>query len=418
MLNDLKIKQLKAKEKIYRKADHSGLCIEVRPTGGKYWRWRYRYLNKPKMLNIGQYPAISLSYARMKTLEYREQLAKGNDPAAILRDERIAAIQANNDIFSAVATECFDLKKAVKSVAWYDNRLRYLRLDINPVIGKKPIKDVDSADIKVIIDNTIKRIRKTNRGTGEVKATLVRQIVGEVMQYAIISKRIKVDPTFALRRYIERPDVEHAQPVDKADRPKIMPAIEKYQGSISTANALRTLMYSMLRSIEVRRGKKAYINFEERTWTIPVATKAEILAGKRNMKKNRMHIVPLSDQLIEILKIQFETYPDSEYIFPGDDGFEMMGKNTLNTAFDYMGLGHISMHDFRATASTELNEANFNSDWVEIQLAHVKGDKTRASYDHAKWLNDRRRMLQWWADYVDSWVQTTEGETVELPVAC
>lgn len=418
MLNDLKIKQLKAKEKLYRIADHSGLCIEVRPTGGKFWRWRYRYLNNPKMLTIGQYPAISLSYARMKTLEYREQLAKGNDPAAILRDERIAAIQANNDIFSAVAIECFDLKKTVKSAAWYDNRLRYLRLDINPVIGKKPIKDVDSADIKVIIDNTIKRIRKAKRGTGEVKATLVRQIVGEVMQYAIISKRIKVDPTFALRRYIERPDVEHAQPVPKADRPKIMPALEKYQGSTSTANALRTLMYSMLRSIEVRRGKKAYINFEERTWTIPVATKVEILAGKRNMKKNRMHIIPLSDQLIEILKIQFETYPNSEYIFPGDDGLEMMGKNTLNTAFDYMGLGHISMHDFRATASTELNEANFNSDWVEIQLAHVKGDKTRASYDHAKWLNDRRRMLQWWAEYVDSWVQPVDVQADELPVAC
>ena len=159
----------------------------------------------------------------------------------------------------------------------------------------------------------------------------------------------------------------------------------------------------MLRTIEVRRAKKTFINFEDETWTIPIATNEEILAGKRNMKKNRIHIIPLSTQLIDLLKEQFSLYPDSEYIFPGDDGISMIGKNTLNSALDNLGIGHISMHHFRATASTELHEANFNTDWVEIQLAHAKVNKTRASYDHAKWLKDRKAMLQTWANMIDNW---------------
>ncbi len=119
------------------------------------------------------------------------------------------------------------------------------------------------------------------------------------------------------------------------------------------------------------------------------------------MKKNRMHIVPLSKQLIEIIKEQFDMYPNSEYIFPGEDG-EMIGKTTLNTALDNLDID-FTMHSLRATASTIANENGFNQDWVELQLAHVSDNKTRASYNHAQWLNDRRIMMQWWADHVDSW---------------
>jgi integrase len=119
------------------------------------------------------------------------------------------------------------------------------------------------------------------------------------------------------------------------------------------------------------------------------------------MKKNRMHVVPLSDQAIEIIKEQFLLYPDSEYIFAREDG-DMMDKTTLNTALSNMKL-ESRMHTLRATASTVANENGFNKYWVEIQLAHVSDNKTRASYNHAQWLNDRKTMMQWWADHVDSW---------------
>lgn len=403
MLNDFKIKQLKPKEKIYRVADHSGLCIEIRPTGAKFWRYRYRYLNNAKMLTIGQYPEICLAYARSKTMEYREKLAKGTDPIQFQKEERTAAIQSNADSFKNVAEEYLEKYKTGKSKDWFENRTRYFSKDIYPVIGKTPIKDVNSSDIRTIIDNAITRIRKSRRGTGEVKATLVRQICAEVLQYGIITQRITTDPTYALRRYIHRPDVQHAQPLSDEDKKIIIPTIKSYGGCTSTKNSILTLLYSMLRTIEVRRAKKTFINFEDETWTIPIATNEEILAGKRNMKKNRIHIIPLSTQLIDLLKEQFSLYPDSEYIFPGDDGISMIGKNTLNSALDNLGIGHISMHHFRATASTELHEANFNTDWVEIQLAHAKVNKTRASYDHAKWLKDRKAMLQTWANMIDNW---------------
>ncbi|WP_035254472.1 tyrosine-type recombinase/integrase [Acinetobacter ursingii] len=405
MLNDLKIKQLKAKEKVYRVADHSGLCIEVRPTGKKFWRFRYRFFNKPQMLTIGQYPEISLSYARTKTIEYREQLAKNIDPIASLKNERLEAIQSRAETFRAIAYEFCEYKKNFKSKTWlYVRNLAY-EVDIFPMIGDKPIKDVTSVDIKNIMDNAVKRVLKTGKGTGENKAIAIRQIIAEVMQYAIISDRLSNDPTYALRGYVNKPEVENAQPINSKDKRLIMPSIDNYPGSISTRNALKALIYTMLRTIEVRRGLKEYIDFEARTWTIPIASKNEVLAGKRNMKKNRIHIVPLSDQVLTIIKAQFAAYPESPYIFPGINNNTMIGAGTMNQAFRNMGLSHITMHDFRATASTDLNEANYNSNWIELQLAHVKGDKVKATYDHAKWLNDRRIMMQDWADMVDSWSQ-------------
>ncbi|MGP4772510.1 tyrosine-type recombinase/integrase [Acinetobacter sp. PFS20] len=401
MLNDLKIKRLKPTEKVFRVADHSGLCLEVRPSGGKFWRFRYRYLTKANMLTIGQYPEVSLAEARLKTLEFRKQLTNGIDPSSYQQEELLKAIQANAGTFSLVAAEFLESKTGQQSEEWFTRRNSYYKKDIFPILGNKPIHEVDSIDIKNVLDNTMARIRKSGKGTGEARGIFVRQIIGEVMTYAIITKRISIDPTYALRGYIKLPEVTHARPLTETEKKEFFPKLNVYGGSISTRNAIKAAAYSWLRSIEIRRGRKEFINFDEKTWTIPAVTRADILAGKRNMKKNRMHIVPLSDQLIEIIKEQFELYPNSEYIFPGEDG-EMIGKTTLNTALDNLDID-FTMHSLRATASTIANENGFNQDWVELQLAHVSDNKTRASYNHAQWLNDRRNMMQWWADHVDSW---------------
>ncbi len=401
MLNDLKIKRLKPHEELYRVADHSGLCIEVRPSGSKFWRYRYRFLTKAKMLTIGQYPEITLAYARLKTTEYREQLAKGIDPSSYQKNERLQAIKANNDTFRLVTVEFMDSRKPQQSKEWEQRRSSYFEKDVYPLIGNKPIHEIDSIDIKTVLDSTMARIKKSGRGTGEVKGIFVRQIIGEIMEYAIITKRISIDPTYVLRGYIKQSDVTHARPLTESEKKVLLPKLNAYGGSISTRNAIKAATYTWLRSIEIRRGKKEYIDFEDKTWTIPAVSRADILAGKRNMKKNRTHVVPLSDQAIEIIKEQFALYPDSEYIFAGEDG-EMIGKTTLNTALRNMKI-EFTMHSLRATASTVANENGFNKDWVEIQLAHVSDNKTRASYNHAQWLNDRKTMMQWWADHVDNW---------------
>ena len=401
MLNDLKIKRLKPTEKVFRVADHSGLCLEVRPSGGKYWRFRYRYLTKANMLTIGQYPEISLAEARLKTLEFRKQLANGVDPSRYQQEELLKAIQENTGTFSLVAAEYMETKTGQQSEEWFKRRNSYFQKDIFPIIGGKPIHEIDSIDIKNVLDTTMLRIRKSGRGTGESRGIFVRQMIGEVMSYAIITKRISIDPTYALRGYIKLPEVTHARPLTDIEKKELFPKLATYGGSTSTRNAIKAATYSWLRSIEIRRARKEFINFEEKTWTIPAVSRSEILAGKRNMKKNRMHIVPLSDQLVEILKEQFQLYPNSDYIFPGEDG-DMIGKTTLNTALKNLDI-EFTMHDLRATASTIANENGFNQDWVELQLAHVSSNKTRASYNHAQWLNDRRNMMQWWADTVDGW---------------
>ncbi|ENX58814.1 MULTISPECIES: tyrosine-type recombinase/integrase [Acinetobacter] len=401
MLNDLKIKQLKPKEKIYRVADHSGLCLEIRPSGGKFWRYRYRFLTKAKMLTIGQYPGTTLAEARLKTLEYRKQLADGTDPSSFLQHERLEAIKASNGTFFLVTAEYMESKKGQQSEEWFQRRNSYFNRDVFPIIGSKPIHEIDSIDIKTVLDSTTSRIRKTGKGTGETRGIFVRQMIGEVMRYAIITKRISIDPTYALRGYLKKPDIIHARPLTEIEKRELHTRLSNYGGLTSTKNAITAAAYTWLRSIEIRRGLKEFINFDDRTWTIPAVSRADILAGKRNMKKNRLHIVPLSDQMIDLLREQYALYPNSEYIFPGEDG-GMMGKTTLNTALQNMKF-EFTMHSLRATASTVANENGFNLDWVELQLAHASDNKTRASYNHAQWLNDRRTMMQWWSDHIDTW---------------
>lgn len=403
MLNDLKIKQLKPREKLYRVADQQGLCIEIRATGAKFWRYRYRFLGTPKMLTIGQYPEITLAQARQKLLEYRELLAKNIDPTAHQKQEKLKLIQLHNDSFRAIAAEMLNKKKHDKSNDWHKQKLRYLENDIYPVIGDKAVSLVNSADVLTVLDRTINRVRKQKRGTGENTAVIVRQIIGDVMRYAIVTQRAQTDPTYPLRDYIECPETEHARPMSTVEQSTILARIAGYAGSDTVKNALRVMLYTMLRTIEIRRGKWEYIDFENKTWTIPIATNADIRSGKRNMKKNRIHIVPLSDQAIDILRKQSKVTGHAEYIFAGVyNSRNMLGRSTLNAALDYMAYD-ITAHDFRATSSTLLNEEGFKSDWIELQLAHVSGNQTRATYNHAKYLKDRRDMLQWWADYIDGW---------------
>lgn len=408
MLTDTKVKQLKPSDKLYRIADHDGLCLEVRPTGTKIWRFRYRFLNVPKMYTIGSYPEISLAFARQDTLKQRELLAKGIDPQGNKEMVKLEAIKNKNETFEQISKEMLEKRKENKSSKWLSSRQSYFERDIYPYIGKLSPSEIDSQHIIEIIDKVLERIRSGirknkggNIGTGEYAAKLVKNHIGEVFAYAIITKRAKIDPTYILRDYIEFPAHEHARPMEVQERSNILKRINGSGSTRSTKNAARALLYSMLRTIEIRRGLKSYINWDDQTWTIPVASKKQLKAGQRNMKKNRIHIVPLSRQMMAIIKEQFDAYPDSPYIFPGRDG--MIGSGTLYHLLKRVGFTELSPHDFRATSSTDLNEKNYDGDWIELQLAHVSGNKTRATYNHARWLDDRRNMLQDWADMVDSW---------------
>lgn len=394
-LTDAKIKTLKPQEKVYRLLDADRLYIEVRPTGAKFWRLKYVLNGKESSMSLGEYPSVTLADARQLKDEVRAKLAKGIDPVDSRKKERQAMQGKVAYTFDIVAKEYFEQRLNNKSDIYKTSFITSLKKDISPVIGKKDVKDITAADVLKIIQNTVKRVSKQkNFGTGETTAIQNRKFVGAVMRYAIATLRAENDPTYAVRDVIERPKINHAKPLDRDERRTIRSNIDNYNGSETVQNAGYILLYSMLRSVEIRKMEWPWVDFDKRLVEFP----------REVMKKYRLHVLPMSDQVYEILKKQYKNSGNKKYVFPAiykPDG--MLDKSTLNRMLKYIGLNDVTAHDFRATASTLLYEKGYEEAWIERQLAHAESNKTKASYDHSQHLDARRKMMQDWADIVDSW---------------
>lgn len=396
MLSDSKIRSAKPKAKLYRIGDSDGLCIEIKPNGKKYWRYRFQWLKKTQMMSLGEYPIVGLAEARTKRDEAKSLVASGINPVEEKENQKKAKSDEyeNRVLFKHVAAEYKAEKLKNRSERYQEAFQRALDKDILKVIGDKDIKEVTSADVLTIMKKTIARVkRQKNHGTGEVSAIQNRTFIGGVMRYAIATLRAEYDPTYAVKNVVERPEIEHARPMEKHEAVQLRNKLNSYGGSTTVKNAGLVMLYSMLRTIEIRRMKWEYVDFEERTITFP----------KEMMKKKRIHIVPMSDQVFNILQEQRNIVGNREYVFPAIYQDGMLSATTLNKMLDYIGLSDVTAHDFRATASTLLNEKDYDDKWIEKQLAHADGNKTRATYNHAKYLESRRKMLQDWANIVDSW---------------
>lgn len=407
MLNDTKLRTLKPTEKLYRITDFDGLCIEVKPTGKKFWRFRFRYLDKALMMTLGEYPIVGLAEARRLRDDAKALLHKGINPIEDRVEKKQEEKNANKNTFRLVAEEYIENKIADRTEKYKQQMRDSFERDVYKVIGNKAVKDVTSHDVLKIMENTLKRVQSQNNyGTGEVTAIQNRKFIGAVMRYAISTLRADYDPTYAVRDVIERPEVEHARPLEKQELRILRTKIDTYKGSTTVRNAVLAMLYSMLRSIEIRRMQWSFIDFEDKTIKFPIATKkskAKSKTQERTTKKNRIHIVPISTQLLELLVEQKKITGSQDYVFSAIYKEGMLSATTLNRMLDYINLGDVSAHDFRATASTFLYERGYEEDWIELQLAHADENKTKASYNHAKHLENRRKMLQDWADIVDSW---------------
>lgn len=395
-LTDTKVRTLKARDKIYRVADDQGLCIEIKPSGVKVWRYRYMINGKASMMSLGEYPAVSLADARLKRNEYRVDVLAGRDPVKVKREMQQEVEAKNKNSFEAIYLEWFEKRMGDRSDRYKDHILTSMKNDILPIIGDKPITDVTSADVLKIINNTMDRVKRENprhkRATGECVAINNRQWIGAVIQYAIQTLRAENDPTYAVRRTIKRPPVHHARDLSKQEIIKLLEGLGAYGGTATVKNSVKFIMLTMVRSKEIRSAKWQDIDFDHALWTIDSA----------DMKKRRTHMVPLSSQAIDILRDQQSMGSPSEYCFPSiKTHLKPISSMTINRALEYMSMDETTGHDFRATASTILNANGYNSDWIEKQLAHIDKDQTRRSYNHADYLKDRREMLQWWADYID-----------------
>ncbi|MFG6139461.1 tyrosine-type recombinase/integrase [Halomonas sp. B23F22_10] len=394
-ISDTKARNAKPREKLYRIADGHGLCLEVRPSGRKVWRLRYRLDGKANMWTIGDYPQVKLGPAREQREWGRELIARGIHPRDQTERDKQARQAEQAQTFRNVAEEWLE-KRAGEWTAYYKGQVRKgLDNDIYPAFGDKPIREVEAADVLDLIRGVEKR------GAPSV-ALLLRQWVSAIFRYGIINLQADTDPASFIKGAVSRPKVKHATALPEKDLRVLLGQLEVFGGYRTTRLAIELLLLTMVRTVELRRGRWADVDLEDAIWRIPEA----------DMKMRRPHLVPLSKQAVEKLKELKEYTGGRELLLPGmKNPRQPIHHTTINQALVRMGFGKgkFAAHGFRATASTVLNEQGWNPDAIERQLAHAPANRTRASYNHAQHMDERKEMMQWWADHLDRLKRPKEG---------
>ncbi|HYC55124.1 MAG TPA: integrase arm-type DNA-binding domain-containing protein [Candidatus Binatia bacterium] len=393
-LTDVAIRTAKPREKAYKLFDGGGLYLEVNPTGGKWWRWKYRAAGKEKRLSFGIYPDVPLKAARDKRDAARRQLAAGIDPGAARRAEKLA--QAGAESFEVIAREWHEKFAPSWEASSAKRILRRFERDVFPWVGKRPIADLRAPELLPML----RRIE--SRGAQET-AHRVKQNCGQVFRYAVATGRADRDPTGDLRGALPPTKPKHhASIVDPKGVGQLLRAIDGYEGHFVTKCALRLAPLVFVRPGELRKAEWSEFDLDKGEWHIPAA----------RMKMRVKHIVPLSQQAVAILR-ELEpltnrgnaSRPDApRYVFPGGRSRERpMSENAVLAALRRMGYSKDEMtgHGFRSMASTLLHEQGWNHQAVERQLAHAERNAVSAAYNFAEHLPERRRMMQAWADYLD-----------------
>ena len=399
MLTDTKLRGLKPKAKVYRVADTNGLCIEVRTTGAKQWRYRYRYAGKPSMAALGEYPAMGLADARAERDRMRALVKGGANPAHVARVERAAQAERAETTFGAVAAELLAKREREGLGAGSVQRERRLIEKDMAGIAGLPVADVTAPALLA----ALRKLEK--RGVIET-AHRARTLAGQVFRYAIATGRAKCNPAADLAGALELPKVQHfASITEPAKVGELLRTVQGYGGSPVTVAALRLAPLVFVRPGELRQARWADIDLDASEW--------RFIASKTGTP----HIVPLSEQAVAILRDLQPLTGRSEYVFPGVRSTRRpMSENTVNAALRYMGIDGDTMsgHGFRAMARTILDEVlHFRPDYIEHQLAHAVRDPNGRAYNRTAHLPERRKMMQAWADYLD---QLREGTGKVLPM--
>jgi integrase len=385
-LSDAKARNAKPRTKPYKIADGEGLFLLISPSGGKYWRLKYFFAGKEKLLALGVYPGISLRDARERRAQARDVLAGGNDPGEAKKDAKRLATFKSANAFEVVAREWFEKRKHEWAASSADSMLDRLEKHILPKLGQRPIADITAPEVLAML--------RVVEGRGALEtARRVMQMSGQIFMYAIATGRAERNPVPDLRGALRTPVVKHHSFLRASDLPPYLKHLEAYDGSLQTKLALRLLLLTFVRTIELRGAQWTEIDWDKAEWRIPA----------ERMKMRELHIVPLSGQAIAVLRELEKQSGNRQYIFPNQhNASTFMSENTMLYALYRMGYhSRTTGHGFRSTASTILNEHEFRADVIERQLAHSERNTVRAAYNHAQYLPERRKMMQWWADYLD-----------------
>ncbi|WP_104657000.1 tyrosine-type recombinase/integrase [Ralstonia insidiosa] len=393
-LTDAAIRNAKPTAQPYKLSDGGGMYLHVHPNGSRYWRMAYRIGGKQKVFAIGVYPAVTLAEARQIRDDAKKLVKQGVDPVAERKRAVKLAADERGNTFEAIAREWHQTKLASWTASHATKILGSLEADIFPTLGDSPLTSVTAPRLL----DALRMIEK--RGALEV-AGRVLQRCSAVFRYAIATGRGTYNPATDLRGALKTPEKRHYAALGHADLPEFMQKLASYDGDLQTRLAMQLLALTFVRTGELRAAQWTEFDLEGAEWRIPA----------ERMKMRESHIVPLSQQAVDILHRLRAINDDGAYVFPSRNGRgDCISENTLLYALYRMGYhSRATGHGFRATASTILNEMGFPADWIERQLAHAERNKVRAAYNRAQYLSERRGMMQVWADYLDC---SAAGEVV------
>lgn len=385
------IKTAKPKEKPYRLTDGQGLYLEIRPNGSKYWRYKYRFNGKEKRLAIGVYPEISLREARAAHQQARLQLNDGIDPSAAKQLAALTKQISTGNNFQAIGEEWMTSSLAGKSKDHITRTTRMLKKELFPYIGPRPISEITAPELLAILRGI------ENRGHIDT-AHRARQVAGQVFAYAIQTGRAERNVARDLHGALRSHQQRHRSAIfdDTKLLGQLLNDMEHSNSNIVTRTAMMISPILFQRPGEIRAMEWNEINWEQAQWEIPA----------EKMKMRRPHIVPLPRQAIALLKQLLPVSGHHKYVFISNRGANRcISENTVRIAIRNLGYDKetITPHGFRATARTMLDEKlGFRVDWIEHQLAHSVKDATGRAYNRTSHLEGRRKMMQAWADYLDT----------------
>ena len=381
-LSDTQIKNTRARDKQFKLADGKGLYLLVTPSGGKLWRYDYRFDGKRKTLSFGSYPEIPLIEARKRLLEARTTLKHGIDPSEKIKAEKRV------DYFKKVADEWLDRLKPTWTPGHYKTVRSRLDRDVLPWIGDRPINGITPPEILQLLR------RVEFRGAIET-AHRIKTVCSQIFRYAVATGLVASDPCRDLNGALTPVIKKHMAAITDPEKfGELIRALDGYKGTFVVKCALQVQALTFVRPGELRKAEWSEIDLESATWNIPA----------ERIKTRTPHIVPLSKQTIEIINDLYPLAGDGKFIFPGRSKSRPLSENAILTALRAMGYDKTQMsgHGFRAAARTILDEVlNQRIDLVEHQLAHSVKDPLGRAYNRTSHLNERRAMMQLWADYLE-----------------
>ena len=399
-LNVPQIKNARPAVKPYKLADGGGLYLLINSNGSKYWRLKYRYGGKEKVLALGVYPDVSLALARDERQEAKKHLRDFVDPSEVRKQRKQATISKTVNSFEAVAQEWWQKQVGRWSLDHGTKVWRSLESDVLPFLGHRPISEITT-------DEVLAAVRRVEKRQAFDLAGRILQRCSSVFRYAIQTKRTSNNPTADCAGALETRKRQHRLALKKSELPAFLKELKNYEGHPVTRLALTLLTITFVRSGELRFATWDEFDLSNKMWRIPA----------ERMKMGTEHLVPLCRQAIAVLADLKQYTGDDKYLFTGERSkLKPISNNTMIYAMYRLGYkSRATPHGFRTSASSILNEEGFNRDAIERQLSHMERNQVRGAYtQHAEYLKERTTMMEWWGNYIEQ--LETSSNTVSINV--